>query len=231
MGYSKAKTHHIANQSLERILTKTEQGRAVYYWTLTIANNVQDKAIAEQMLKPLKDLILRKGGSFAGVWEQQERGAWHAHFLTDRYLDVNILRPWLVERGWGPQMRAVRCHITGRPDGEGRWVTDISSVRRLIRYLGKYVTKSLHDDQGVKHARVFFCSAKARAGTTRFSWLPEVNPSAYLYYWGRHLFYTINGRWPTFRECELVIRLGVEDTDWLSVDPWWTPRGSPPPPP
>lgn len=230
VGYSRAKTRYIATESIGKLLLNGPPNRGRYYWTLTIANNVQEKDIAETMLKPVKDLILRKSGSFAGVWEQQERGSWHVHFITDVYLDVNIMRPWLVERGWGPQMRVVRCQLNGRPDGD-KWVVDMSSVQRLIRYLGKYVTKSLIDANGQKHARVFFCSSDVRAGSVRFSWVPEVNPSSYLYYWGKGLFFTLFGRLPTFRECELVIRLGVEDTDWLQVDPWWMPRGSPPPPP
>lgn len=223
MGYSRAKTRFVASKTFERVLTGTLSGRAVYYWTLTMADNVTSKDIAEARLKPVKDLIKRKGGVMAGVWENQKRGAWHVHFLTNLYLDVNQFRPWLVQRGWGPIMRVERCQVSGHPDGEGRWIADVSSVQRLVRYLGKYVTKSLVDHNGVKYSRVFFASGDVKAGTTRFSWRPEINPSAYLYYWGKFLFYTVYGRCPTFEDVKTVIRLGVEETDWLSVDPWWMP--------
>lgn len=221
MGYSRAKTRFIAQKTMERVLCASNSNRASYYWTMTIARNVQSKAEAEAMLKPVRDLIKRKGGTVAGVWEKQERGAWHAHFLTNVYIDVNTFRPWAVERGWGPQMRVERVQVAGHPDGQGGWVVDMSSVKRLVRYLGKYITKSLADANGMKSTRVFFASADARIGTTRFAWMPEVNPSAYLYYWGQHLFFVIHGRPPTFRDVRDVIRLGVEETDWASIDPWW----------
>lgn len=206
---------------MERMLAAADGNHVSYYWTLTIQKNVQIKAEAEAIFKPLRDLIKRKGGTIAGVWEKQERGSWHCHFLTNVYLDVNHLRPWLVERGWGPQMFVKRVQVAMHPDGQGRWVADVSSVKRLVRYLGKYITKTLAGANGEKSTRVFFASADARIGSVRFSWMPEVNPYAYLYYYGRALFFVLNGRQPSFKEVKDVIRLGVEDTDWASIDPWF----------
>lgn len=218
MGYSRAKTRYSATKTIEGLIKNCPEGRCVYYWTMTMQRNVTEKSEAEAMLRPLKDLIRGEGGHIAGVWERQERGAWHIHFLTDIYLDVNFVRPFMVERGWGQQMVARRLQAHAHFDGQ-RWSLDLSNVKRLIRYIAKYVTKSLTDDQG-ERVRVFFCSSSIKASTVRFSWTKEENASTYLYYWGRALFATLYGREPKFHEIDHVMRLGVEDTDWLSVDPW-----------
>lgn len=218
MGYSRGKTYFAATQTLEAFIRNSAGGRAVYYWTLTIAHNETDKATAESMLKPLKDLIRARSGHIAGVWERQERGAWHTHFVTDVYLDVNVLRPFLVERGWGPQMKVRRLQTVMRCV-DGQYVADVGNLKRLIRYLAKYVCKALTDDQG-ERVRPFFCSQAVKKATVRFAWTKEVNPSSYLYYWGKQLFLTLYGRLPKFHELEHVMRLGVEETDWLSFDPF-----------
>lgn len=217
MGYSRAKTRFAAELTLQGIVQNCPEGRCVTFFTFTM-RDVCSKGEAEHRLEPFKDLVRRRGGNLAGVWERQVRGAWHVHGFVDLYFDVRELRPWMVERGWGQQMFLKRLDVKAHFNGQ-TWIVDVSSVKWALRYILKYVTKSFADDEG-NRMRPFFCTARVKAATVRFSWRKEVNPSSYLHYWGRALFLTLYGRQPKFHELDHVMRLGLEDTDWASVDPW-----------
>jgi hypothetical protein len=138
----------------------------------------------------------------------------------------------MMERGWGQQMKCVHVQAPAslweEKQGYGLRTEDRDrGVRswRLVEYLIKYLSKDCGlRDSAEKKKRLFGGSASAKAGTVKFRWLPEVEPSAYLYYYGREIFRAMNdGISPTWRDTSEVIRLGVENTDWLSVDPWWSP--------
>lgn len=218
MGYSRVKQRSAVEFSIEAFFRRHP---SVWYWTFTTADNCTSKQEAWHRAKPFFDLVKRRGGEFLGVWERQDRGAWHLHVLVNKFFDVNWLRPWMVKRGWGPQMFVKRAEVATR-FVEDRWVIDMSSIARLVRYLGKYVTKSLEDDYGHK-VKPFTCAASARASTVRFAWLPEVNACAYLWAWGRAIFFDMFGRPATFRDSRLLIQIGLEDSGWSNVDPWFTP--------
>lgn len=222
-----AKTKFIAQESLRRFFTMHPGG--VYYWTFTLVDLV-DKTEAERRFKPFEDKLRSQGGELLQFWEVQERGAWHVHLVTDKYLDVNQVRPWMVERGWGPQMkvRFVRAPRRWVP-GEG-WVLDDRQLWGLVKYLCKYLTKSFGDAAGGAAAmwgkkKVFGGSRSAMVGTTRLAWNPwvEGKPGTYLYFYGRQLFNELYGEDPTWFDLSHVIRLGYEACDYGSWDPFYTP--------
>lgn len=239
MGCCKLKTLHVAQVSVQQFIWTHP---STYYWTFTIHEAVTDKNVAMHRAKPLFDLIGRKTeivqmagetsrrpGSYLAFWELQQRGSWHLHLLTGVFFDVNWLRPWLVERGWGPQMRVERvqvCHVAKVEPGRHTTPFGVAGVTnggaRLARYLTKYLTKSLDD---VPHKKPFSGSAAAKCGSIGFQWTPETNPYAYFYYYGRQLFVELYGRQPAFTEFREVTRLGYEAVDWASRDPWSDPPG------
>jgi hypothetical protein len=233
MACSKTKTKFIAQLSLQQFFL--EHHRGCYFWTFTFAAepsplflssdsdgyNPTDKTWCEERFKPFKDLMVREDADFLYCWEIQGNGRWHIHCLTDKRFDVCWLRPWMMARGWGQQMRVefFKPELF-RNEGYGWAPVADGRCERLTRYITKYLTKSI-DSTGVMHKKCFGGRARSKRGTTAFKWLPEVKPGSYLWYYGRSLFWDIWGRVPTFQEMSLVMRLGVEDTDWLSVDPWY----------
>lgn len=212
------KTLYIAESSINRFFWKHKD---VYYWTFTFADNVVDKGEAERRVKPLRDAFSRRGFEYFGVWERQTRGAWHLHMLVDHWLDVTKLRPWLVARGWGVQMRAEHVSKRSWYDPErGQWMHDANRENAVKRYLLKYLTKTFREEVDGKK-KIVFSTRGAKSGTTRFKWHWSIHPGAYLYHYGRELFIEVNGRLPRWCDISDVIRFGVEAVDWLSVDPLW----------
>lgn len=218
MANSRIKTRFSAEFSLAAFFNRHP---VVYFGTFTLAENVTSKAEAERRFKPFKDLVKRRGGSFLCFWERQVRGAWHVHCLFTTYLDVLWLRPWMVARGWGQWMKIKRCERRTVHQGD-KWGVDLSSVQGLMRYLVKYVTKSLTDDYGEK-MRPFGGDRPSKACTVAFQWCPWENPCSYLWHLGRSLYRQMYGEFPDWREASLLIRMGAEDCDWWATDPWFIP--------
>jgi hypothetical protein len=199
------------------------------------------KSQAEAALKPFIDRLRRRGGECLVFWERQKRGSWHPHVLYNKYFEIGGrlqggLRDWMMARGWGVQMKIRFVSVPAAlfdPDRSYgfREKDRPASVRawRLVRYLTKYLTKSFTDVDEPKK-KLFGGSSSAKAGTVKFRWTAEIEPSAYLYHYGRELFYQVEGRAPTWRETQLCVRYGVEATDWLSIDPWckWAMSDQPP---
>jgi hypothetical protein len=235
---SRLKTKHVAQVSVQQFLWRHP---CTYYWTFTVHEVLEDKTEALKRAKPFFDLIGRRQGwwstpqrgpykdhgCYLAFWELQKRGSWHLHLLTNVFFDVNWLRPWMVERGWGKQMRVESVQVANSFIEDGAYCGCAGphtspGGSRLARYLTKYLTKSLDDCPGKKP---FSGSAGAKMGTVGFAWCPEVNPYAYFFYWGRWLFCSLYGRPPKFTEFREVMRLGYEDCDWRNVDPWMDPPG------
>lgn len=241
MGYSKLKTRHVAQISVQQFVWAHPN---VYYWTFTIHENCTDKLQAMRLAKPLFDLIARRTqtrlipstadeghmqvsrerGSYLAFWELQKRGAWHLHLLTGVLLDVNWLRPWMVKRGWGQIMRVERVTVahafTQESVNQALGPHTSGGANKLARYLTKYLTKSVDDCPGKKG---FTASQAAKVGSIGFQWMPDINPNAYFFYYGRQLFFQLYGRQPKFTEFRHVCRLGYEATEWASRDPWADP--------
>jgi hypothetical protein len=209
------KSLYIAQESIKALFARHE---VVFYWTFTApSEGLPDKTEAERRFKPFKDLIARRGGDLLHFWELQERGAWHVHCLTNKYLDVKWLRPWMVARGWGPIMKVIRVESKRVwVDGQG-WTRDERSEAKLIGYLTKYLTKCFREGRFYK--KVFGGNARSKIGTTLFRWVPWEKPGAYLYFWGAQLFRELYHKLPRFTDIEYCIRLGYEVCNWEDRDP------------
>jgi len=220
---SKAKTRYLAERSLYRFVKRNP---LFYYWTNSFAGEgVQDKTEAERRLKPLKDMLRRKGADAQFFWEQHPGGhGWHLHWVTSKYLDVKDFRAWMMLRGWGQQMKVRYVRSSPALFNGQTWVTDESAVRGVVNYLIKYVTKDIVGEFGSKK-KVWSCCRACKAGNVRFAWVPWMNPTSYLYFYGRQMFYEIYGRYAGWKDFSAVVRLGVENTNWLETDPWWMPAG------
>jgi hypothetical protein len=233
---SRLKTKHVAQLSVQQFIWRHP---STYYWTFTVHEVLEDKSEAMRRAKPFFDLVGRRQGlsrlasgevrrtegEYLAFWELQKRGSWHLHLLTSVWLDVNWLRPWMVARGWGQQMRVELVKVGHGYTESGSGTQALgphtsSGAGKLARYLTKYLTKSLDD---VKGKKPFSGSCAAKAGTVGFAWCPEVNPYAYLFYWGRKLFFDLYGHPATFRDFRHCMRLGYETCNWQNVDPWMEP--------
>jgi len=220
---SKAKTRYLAAKSLYAFVWRNP---LFYFWTNSFAGEgVHDKEIAEQRVKPLKDLLRRRGADSQFFWEPHPGGhGWHLHWVTNIYIDVNKFRPWMVKRGWGQQMRVERVEASPARFNGQAWTTDESCVRRVVLYLVKYITKNVTDEESGKK-KVWSCSRRCKVGTVKFSWCRWIKPGAYLFRHGKSLYIELYGKLPKFTDFSLVERLGVENTNWLEIDPWWMPSG------
>ena len=197
----------------------------VYFWTFSEpgrgpGESLWTKDEAERALKPFRDLCARRGIQLVFVWEMQKRGSWHPHCLVNRYLDVLWLRSWMVQRGWGPQMRVERvwnpaCSGNGIESSRG-WIP----ARRVLLYLTKYLLKG-REPAFSKFKKLFGGSKVAKAGTTKFQWCPWEKSGSYLWNAGRGLFLDLYGRPPAWRDMMHTIRLGVENTGWADYDFLW----------
>lgn len=234
----------ISEESIGRFLLRPD----VWYWTFTFEENLQDKEEAERRLKGLHDRISRMDGEELHVWELQKRGAWHLHMLVDCYLDVGWLRPFMCDRGWGRIMKGIKVQKVRRFDPESKvWLEDLRETEKLTRYLVKYLRKG-SSEQGrvvreLRESRISLESAGdperhaecvrtlkkklfgghhgAMIGNTRFAWCPWIKAGAFLYAYGREMFFELYGRLPNFFDIRFVLRLGYEVCDWAKVDPWY----------
>lgn len=219
----RTKSLFIAQASFERFI---RQEPSVYFWTFTQPPALDgvalwDKDQAEEHFKPFRDWCLRNDVRMLVVWEQQKRGAWHPHVLVNKFIDVNWLRPWMVARGWGSIMYVIRVMNDSKMGGlGGRGPDGPTGGHRLTKYLTKYLTKQFRAETA-QHAKCFGGSRSAKAGTTDFMWVPWEKAGGWLWQNGRDLYIRLWGKRPSFREMGFVIRLGVEETGWANIDPWW----------
>lgn len=229
MAYCKRKTRHLAEVSIQQFLR--ENPRRTYFYTFTEpgrkeGEQFRTKTQAEAALKPFLDVLRnckRKDSSIGWLvfWERQKRGAWHPHILLNRRFSIDWLRPFMMERGWGEQMFLKYVQQGLESDGRGPSI----GPERLVRYLIKYLTKATTDDAIEPRKKFFGGSHGAKAGTVNFKWAPWFEPTSMLWFYGRQLYFEMHGEHPSFDAMAYVIRLGVEATDWLQVDPWWMPFG------
>lgn len=219
---SKVKTAFIAELSIKQFLGRNFGH--VFFWTFSEPGRVAGEPLwtkdeAESHFKAFRDLCSRRGIDLLVVWERQQRGAWHPHCLINRFLDVSFVRPWMVARGWGPQMRVELIKDMPWWQG-GRMVYSGEGSRRVVKYLTKYLTKSICDEGDTKK-KIFSASGRVKVGTTKFKWMATERAGAFLFAMGRGLFFQLYGRLPKFDDMMHVIRLGAEETQWVDVDPLW----------
>lgn len=238
MGSSKPKTVYVAETSIRHFFLRNPD--RVWFWTFSEPGRKEGEALwtkdeAEARFKPFKDLCARRGVELLTVWERQKRGSWHPHCLVNRYIDVVKLRPWMIERGWGQQMRVEHVRsTTAFVPGRG-WVSE-GQVGRLAHYLIKYLRKGFGGQgaiasslqlssaviEATKKKKVFSASRFVKRGNTRFDWNPwDSHAGHYLYLNGVGFFIQMEHRKPDFRDIGLVLEYGAQETDWATFDPWW----------
>lgn len=179
---------------------------------------------AESHFKPFTDLLRRRGAEFIVIWQLQKRGSWHPHVLTNLWLDVNWLRAWMMERGWGQQMFVEVVKFQKREWNGTRWewVSQVgSNPGKLIRYLVRYLSRGFTED-GCQHRKLFCSTHASKVGNVDFKWNPYVqNAGAFLYAKGLPEFVKDMGRSPHFNEMMAVISTGVWVVGWDKFDPLW----------
>jgi hypothetical protein len=165
MANTRAKTQHLFGLRAEEFIAKN----AGFVWLITMTcpgNPWQwdygNKAEAEKRFKSIRDWFDRHGIDFCGVWEMQERGAWHPHILVNKYVDIVAFREFAVSKGWG---RFINVRPVGAHHGGGG-----ESPEKLIGYLKKYLSKDLVG-QSVGRVRLVFGKWSNRVGTTAFAWV------------------------------------------------------------
>jgi len=227
VAYTKVKTRYIAELSIERFIL---EHRNVYFWTFTEPGRVDgvllwNKTEAEQHIKPFSDLLRRRGFEFLLVWELQKRGSWHPHFLINGRLDVNEIRPWMMARGWGQQMRVEWVVRGGRMyDNWGNPCETAALIGYLTKKLRAYLLKARTDDSVEPRKKFFGGTQRSKAGNIKMCWNPYTDTAhSFLYYYGRNLFVDIWGTPPRYRDLPVVMALGVEDRCWFDVDFLYTP--------
>jgi len=97
--------------------------------TLTFRDNVEDLGEAWNAWQGVRPKLLKRWPDLlgAGVWERQERGAWHLHLAINRRLEADQVRSLVAPYGFG------RVHL--------RWKrgSPIGLAWYLIGYLGDAV--------------------------------------------------------------------------------------------
>jgi hypothetical protein len=99
VGATRAKTEFLTKIRLEQFISRNLPN--CWLVTMTFHENVIVKKEAMGRWKPVADWLKRHGIDWCGVWQQQKRGAWHHHFLINKYINVVGFREFVVARGWG----------------------------------------------------------------------------------------------------------------------------------
>ena len=161
MGATRAKTEFLTKVRLERFLTVNLPN--CWLVTMTFHENVIVKKEAMERWKPVADWLKRHGIDWCGVWQQQKRGAWHHHFLINKYINVVGFREFVVARGWG---QFVNIEGVGPRHGWRRF----QEPARLVKYLTRYLTRNFCDHVP-RRVRLTSGRADNKVGTTRFQWV------------------------------------------------------------
>lgn len=196
--------------------------------TFTFAENLTDKREAARRWRRLKARLKRHypGLRGVGVWQRQERGAWHLHYLFDRFLPIVLVREWAQVCGFGPMlnMRPVK-----EAPGFRAW-----TIQRVARYVSRYITREV--SKGEPCVRLVDYTGDSREATTAFRWAHGLG---YLWRQGRQVWSDIHGGFalPTFEDFWFVVRLGWEilsedeKANALAtsdaVAKWWYPERNP----
>jgi len=201
------------------------------FGTFTFQDNVEDKGEAEIRFSRLRERLRRAKPTlrFVGVWQRQERGAWHVHLVIDRQLDITWLRPIAIECGFGSFINLRRIKPTPG-------FRDMGGGRKVAQYISRYVTRDERrpEDKGV---RLVCWMGGAKVCNQRFAW---ANGLQALWRRGRGLFYEMFEYIPEPAEWWIVVRMGWElmtgeeqeraVSQSLAIRRWWDPEHWPPDP-
>jgi hypothetical protein len=161
MGATRAKTEYLTKVRLERFLSANLPN--CWLVTMTFHENVIEKKEAMRRWKPVADYLKRQGIDWCGVWQQQKRGAWHHHFLVNKYINVVGFREFVVARGWG---QFVNIEAVGQQHGGRKF----QEPKQLVKYLTRYLTRDFCDHVPLR-VRLVSGRADNRVGSTRFGWV------------------------------------------------------------
>lgn len=224
-------------QSVQHLLS-TRVGVATFA-TFTFQENITDKKEAAKRWRRLKERLRRDSElRGVGVWQRQKRGAWHLHYVFDRYIDVHWLRPAAMECGFGPFVNLRIVEDIPAPQGK-TW-----SRFRVINYMTRYLTRDLDqcssgdkhpdgDEHPDKNVRVVDYMMR-RVCTTAFAWTKGFS---FLWRVGRQAWADLFGGLPDLDDREFILRLGMhalsedqrvrvlETSD--AVARWWNPEAFP----
>lgn len=172
--------------------------------TLSFHENITSKAEAERRWANLRARLRRQCPDLrgVGVWQRQERGAWHLHMVFDREISVDWLRLSAVSCGFGPQMK-LRWIQGARPG-----FRDMGGAVRTARYITRYITRDERgeEDKGVRVV-CFVKPKESRSANTHFGWASGMSQ---VYRIGRGEYLNIFGELPRRENYDLVCRLGWE---------------------
>jgi hypothetical protein len=188
--------------------------------TFTFKENVTDMHEAKRRWHCLRERIKRRYGRVrgVGVWQRQERGAWHFHCVLDRFFDIGWLREAALATGFGTfvDLKFIR------PRNGFNFI----GGKAVAQYLTRYMVRDLSD--GNQGERLVTYLGDGRVGSSRFGWARGM---ALLYRLGRPLYFELFQRIPRFEEYWLIVRIGWESLDSLvqcamleryrGVRKWW----------
>lgn len=229
MGNTKGKLAFCVSLAVADILRHSD-GVPIFA-TFTFHENLTEKEEAQARWRKLKERIRRVWPHLigVGVWQRQKRGAWHLHYVFNRYLPIGHLREMALQCGFGPMLN---LHLIERHSSSNvTW-----SHRRVIQYLTRYVTRTFDEtDSGVRV--VDYHGPHARLATVRFNWARGFGQ---LYRKGRQMWselFASDFGVPKWDQYWFIIRLGWEamttqeqerilcESD--AVCKWWNPEAHP----
>lgn len=182
--------------------------RDAHFLSITFAENVTDKDVAERSWRPVREWFNRKDVAYLGVWENQARGAWHLHLVLSRYIDIREFREFAVCHGWGPIMRIDRILVKvddfNAPDPKQL----AHQVDRVKRYLLKYLKKGHRSERSGAKLSVYSKGCRLCTMTFAFAW----EMGGRLWASGREVFESVYGRPPRWCDADTrrILRLGFE---------------------
>jgi len=118
--------------------------------------------------QPVSRKLRAKGVRGIGVWQRQKRGAWHLHCIFDRFLDVMWLRPFMVEVGWGQQMRLDLIRPPPAAGGDYSARHCGNEIRNIVGYIARYITRDMQSEFG---GQVVVRVGDVRQGNVKFAWV------------------------------------------------------------
>lgn len=157
---TRRKTAYIVETTIKELVRKRGKLFPILC-TLTFADNLVGKPEARKRWKRLRERLLAEWPDLkgCGVWQRQARGAWHLHLILNHAVAVTTLRDMATACGWGVQMRL--DYIGGRDGFRGK------SVASVCRYVTRYITRDMDDEDGGEHLTVWL---NTKCGTTNFHW-------------------------------------------------------------
>jgi hypothetical protein len=164
---SRKKTGYLVGIAAEELRRTVKSGQLCFI-TLTFEENVQEKSEAMKRWHRLAERLRRRYPRLrgVGVWQRQQRGAWHLHLLVNTgYVPLEWFRPAAVACGFG---RIMKLEIVGYMPG----FREDRSLRSAVAYMVRYVTRDLEVEDGVAVVTYF---GGARCGSVKFSWNGGLN--------------------------------------------------------